>query len=90
MVMRGRYGGYCVELVKHEAGVGVATFSDGHAELAMGAPDGAGWRVVEARLQRPAPEGHIVPVGLFHAMWVLAEGLLTPGATSYVAIRFGG
>jgi putative selenate reductase len=82
---RGRWGGRELDLVIEPEGS--AVFRDGVAELhfasaSAGAPE-------EARLLAPpAPEGHIVRVGHYHALRALAGGLFTPGAVSWLTAMF--
>ncbi|MFH1681676.1 MAG: glutamate synthase [Candidatus Eisenbacteria bacterium] len=80
LVMAGRWEGAEVELRLEE---GLAVFSDGKAELVFAGDDA---EPSEMRLIGEAREGHAVPVGLYLAMRVLAEGLLSPEASSYPAV----
>jgi putative selenate reductase len=78
---RGRWGGREVELFVSPDGS--ADFWDGAAELRFDSAEAA--TPSEARiLAIPAPEGHIVPVGHYHALRALVTGLFAPGATSWV------
>ncbi len=82
---RGRWGGREVDLVVLPGGA--AVFRDGVAELryasaAAAAPE-------EARLlTSPAPEGHVVPVGHYHALRALTDGLFAPGAVSWLTATY--
>jgi putative selenate reductase len=82
---RGRWGGRDVELLV--APGGSAVFRDGVAELLFApAADAA---PAEARLVvSPAPEGHVVPVGHYHALRLLTTGLFAPGAVSWPTAMF--
>jgi putative selenate reductase len=78
---RGRWGGREVELLVLPDGS--ADFWDGAAELRFDSPESS--EPSEARIFAiPAPEGHIVPVGHYHALRSLVTGLFAPGAISWV------
>ncbi len=78
---RGRWGGREVELLV--SAHGSADFWDGAAELRFDSAEAA--TPSEARIFAiPAPEGHIVPVGHYHALRALVTGLFAPGAISWV------
>ena len=80
LTARGRWGG--LEVILAIAPDGSARFSDGVVELTF--PDGEAAAHAEARLVvSPAPEGHVVPVGHYHALRALAQGLYAPGAVSW-------
>jgi putative selenate reductase len=84
---RGRWGGREVELVLRPDGS--ALFSDGVAELTFGSAEEAG--PAQARVfALPAPEGHVVPVGHYHALRALVTGLFAPGAVSWVSAMVAG
>ena len=77
---RGRWGGHTVEVSLFPDGS--ALFWDGVAELTF-APEIS--EPSESRvLAIPPPEGHVVPIGHYHALRALVEGLLAPGAVSWV------
>ena len=81
LAARGRWGGHEAELVARPDGS--AVFSDGVAELRFASREAAAPE--EARLlSPPAPEGHVVPVGHYHALRALAAGLFAAGAVSWV------
>ncbi|MFI5119576.1 MAG: 4Fe-4S dicluster domain-containing protein [Thermoanaerobaculia bacterium] len=85
LAVRGRWGGCDVELFV--APDGSALFRDGVAELRFASAGAAA--PVEARLLAPpAPEGHVVPVGHYHALRALAVGLFAPGAVSWLTATF--
>jgi putative selenate reductase len=85
LAARGRWAGREVELVV--APDGSALFRDGVAELRFASADALA--PGEARLSTPpAPEGHVVPVGHYHAMRVLTDGLFAPGAVSWLTAMF--
>jgi putative selenate reductase len=78
---RGRWGSREVELLVSRDGS--ADFWDGAAELHFDSPDASD--PSEARIFAiPAPEGHVVPVGHYHALRALVTGLFAPGAISWV------
>lgn len=78
---RGRWGGRDVELLVSPDGA--ADFWDGAAELRFDSAESS--EPSEARIFAiPAPEGHIVPVGHYHAFRALVTGLFAPGAVSWV------
>ncbi len=82
---RGRWGGREVELLVNPDGS--ADFWDGAAELRFASAEDA--QPSEARIFAiPAPEGHVVPVGHYHALRALAAGLFAPGAVSWVTAMF--
>jgi hypothetical protein len=67
----------------HVSPGGAADFWDGVAELRFDSAEAA--EPSEARIfAAPAPEGHVVPVGLYHALRALVAGLFAPGAVSWV------
>ncbi len=81
LAARGRWGGHDVELVV--APDGTALFRDGIAELRFAASEDAAPSA--ARLVAPpAPEGHVVPVGHYHALRAIVTGLFAPGAVSWL------
>jgi hypothetical protein len=62
---------------------GSADFWDGTAGLRFDTTDAVD--PSDARvLAVPAPEGHVVPVGHYHALRALVAGLLAPNAVSWV------
>ena len=78
---RGRWSAREVEVFVSPDGA--ADFWDGAAELRFDSAEAAA--PSEARIFAiPAPEGHIVPVGHYHALRALVTGLFAPGATSWV------
>ena len=78
---RGRWSGREVELLVSPDGS--ADFWDGAAELRFDSAEAAA--PSEARIFAiPAPEGHTVPVGHYHALRALVTGLFAPGAISWV------
>ncbi|MDL2716768.1 MAG: 4Fe-4S dicluster domain-containing protein [Acidobacteriota bacterium] len=82
---RGRWGGREVDVVV--APGGSALFCDGVAELRFASREAAAPE--EARLLAPpVPEGHVVPVGHYHALRALAAGLFAPGAVSWLTASF--
>ena len=81
---RGRWGGCEAELVARPDGS--AVFSDGVAELRFASREAAAPE--EARLVAPASEGHVVPVGHYHALRALAAGLFAAGAVSWLTATF--
>jgi len=82
---RGRWGGREVDLVV--APGGAAVFRDGVAELRFAAAGSAA--PGDARLMAPgAPDGHVVPVGHYHALRALTDGLFAPGAVSWLTAMF--
>jgi putative selenate reductase len=82
---RGRWGGREAELVARPDGS--AVFTDGVAELRFASREAAA--PDEARLLAPpAPEGHVVPVGHYHALRALAAALFAPGAVSWLTASF--
>jgi putative selenate reductase len=84
-VARGRWGGREVDLVV--APGGSAVLRDGVAELRFITAGAAA--PSEARLLAPAaPEGHVVPVGHYHALRALTDGLFAPGAVSWLTATF--
>jgi putative selenate reductase len=87
LAARGRWGGREVDLVV--APDGSAVFRDEIAELRFAS---AGAEAPEeVRLLAPSvPEGHIVPVGHYHALRALTTGLFAPGAVSWMTAMFPG
>jgi putative selenate reductase len=84
-VARGRWGGRDVDLVVSPGGS--AVFRDGVAELAFASAGAAA--PSEARLLTSAArEGHVVPVGHYHALRALTDGLFAPGAVSWLTATF--
>jgi putative selenate reductase len=82
---RGRWGGRDVELLV--APDGSALFRDGVAELQFASAADAAPE--EARILAPQPpEGHVVPVGHYHALRALTAGLFAPGAVSWLTATF--
>jgi putative selenate reductase len=78
---RGRWGGREVELSVGPDGS--ADFWDGVAELRFESAGDS--EPSEARIFAiPAPEGHVVPVGHYHALRALVAGLFAAGAVSWV------
>jgi len=78
---RGRWGGHTVEL-RIDAD-GSARFWDGVAELLF--PPDDPLAPAESRvLALPPPEGHVVPIGHYHSLRALVEGLFAPGAASWI------
>jgi putative selenate reductase len=78
---RGRWSAREVEVLVSPDGS--ADFWDGAAELRFDSAEAAA--PSEARIFAiPAPEGHIVPVGHYHALRALVTGLFAPGAISWV------
>jgi putative selenate reductase len=78
---RGRWSGREVELLVSPDGS--ADFWDGAAELHFDSAEATA--PSEARIFAiPAPEGHIVPVGHYHALRALVTGLFAPGTVSWV------
>ena len=66
---------------------GSALFRDGVAELRFASAEAAAPE--EARiLALPAPEGHVVPVGHYHALRAVLTGLFAPGAVSWLTAMF--
>jgi hypothetical protein len=60
-----------------------AEFRDSVAELRFDSAEAAA--PSQARIFTiPAPEGHTVPVGHYHALRALVTGLFAPGAISWV------
>jgi putative selenate reductase len=86
LAARGRWGGREVELLV--APDGSAFFRDGIAELRFASAEAAA--AGEARLLEPpsAPEGHVVPVGHYHALRAIVTGLFAPGAVSWLTATF--
>ena len=85
LAARGRWGGRDVELLV--APGGSALFRDGVAELRFASAGSAAPE--EARLLAPpAPEGHVVPVGHYHALRAVVTGLFAPGAVSWLTATF--
>jgi putative selenate reductase len=85
LAARGRWRGRDVELVV--APDGSALFRDGVAQLRFASAGAAAPE--EARvLAPPAPEGHVVPVGHYHALRALASGLFAAGAVSWLTAMF--
>ncbi len=81
LAARGRWGGREVELLVLPDGS--ADFWDGVAELRFDSFEAA--EPSESRVFAiPAPEGHVVPVGHYHALRALVTGLFVPGAVSWV------
>ena len=82
---RGRWGGHDVALRVSPGGS--AVFGDGVAELRFATADDSA--PTEARLLAPpAPEGHVVPVGHYHVLRALVDGLFAPGAVSWLTATF--
>jgi putative selenate reductase len=78
---RGRWSAREVEVLVSPDGA--ADFWDGAVELRFDSAEAAA--PSEARIFAiPAPEGHIVPIGHYHALRALVTGLFAPGATSWV------
>jgi putative selenate reductase len=85
LAARGRWGSRDVELLV--APDGSAFFRDGIAELRFASAEAAA--AGEARLLAPsAPEGHVVPVGHYHALRAVVTGLFAPGAVSWLTATF--
>jgi putative selenate reductase len=85
LAARGRWSGREVELSMLLDGS--ADFWDGAAELRFDSAEAAA--LSEARIFAiPAPEGHVVPVGHYHALRALVAGLFAPGAVSWVTAMF--
>ncbi len=85
LAARGRWGGREVDLVVLPGGA--ALFRDGVAELRIATAGSAASG--EARLLGPAaPEGHVVPVGHYHALRALTDGLFAPGAVSWLTAMY--
>src|SRR5450759_1261353 len=81
LAARGRWSGREVELLVLPDGS--ADFWAGAAELRFDSLEAAA--PSEARIFAiPAPEGHVVPVGHYHALRALVTGLFAPGAISWV------
>jgi putative selenate reductase len=81
----GRWGGREVELLV--APGGSALFRDGVAELRFPSAEAAAPE--EARiLAPPPPEGHVVPVGHYHALRAVLTGLFAPGAVSWLTAMY--
>ncbi|HEX9638377.1 MAG TPA: glutamate synthase [Acidobacteriota bacterium] len=83
VTLLGRTRDYRLEL--RMASDGSKLFSDGYAELTF-IGDEAEPR--EAFVLRPAARGHRVPVGLYHAMRHLAQGLLSDERLNYVNLPY--
>jgi putative selenate reductase len=84
---RGRWGGREVELSVSPDGS--ADFWDGVAELRFDSPEAPG--PSEARIFAiPAPDGHVVPVGHYHALRALVTGLFASEAVSWVTAMSAG
>jgi len=83
LAARGRWSGREIDLVVKPDGS--AVFRDGTAELAFASAEAAA--PAEARLVSPAPDGHVVSVGHYHALRALAAGLLARGAVSWVTMQ---
>ena len=82
---RGRWGGHDVTL--RVLSGGSAVFHDEVAELRFASAEAAA--PDEARILRPpAPEGHVVSVGHYHALRALVDGLFAPGAVSWLTATF--
>ena len=85
LAARGRWGGRDVELLV--APDGSALFRDGVAELRFASAEAEAPE--EARVVAPpAPEGHVVPVGHYHALRALTSGLFAAGAVSWLTASF--
>ena len=85
LAARGRWEGRDVELLV--APGGSALFRDGVAELRFASAEAAA--PSEARLVAPpASEGHVVPVGHYHALRAVVTGLFAPGAVSWLTATF--
>jgi putative selenate reductase len=81
LAARGRWSGREVELLVSPDGS--ADFWDSAAELRFDSAEATA--PSEARVFAiPAPEGHVVPVGHYHALRALVAGLFAPGAISWV------
>ena len=85
LTARGRWGGREAELVV--APGGSALFRDGVAELRFASAEAAAPEQAHV-LAPPAPEGHVVPVGHYHALRALVSGLFTPGAVSWLTATY--
>ena len=84
LAARGRWGGREVDLVVEPGGS--ALFRDGVAELRFAS---AGPRRPMRRASRAArARGHVVPVGHYHALRALTDGLFAPGAASWLTAMF--
>lgn len=85
LAARGRWGGH--EVTLRVAPDGSAAFHDGVAELQFRSADAAA--PDEARLfAGPGHEGHVVPVGHYHALRALLAGLFAPDAVSWLTATF--
>jgi putative selenate reductase len=81
LAARGRWNSREVELSVLPDGS--ADFWDGAAELRFDSAEATA--PSEARIFAiPAPEGHVVPVGHYHALRALVTGLFAPGAVSWL------
>jgi len=78
---RGRWGGREVDLVV--APGGSALFRDGVSELKFASAEAAAPDEAHV-LAPPAPEGHVVSVGHYHALRTLVSGLFAPDAVSWL------
>jgi putative selenate reductase len=85
LTVRGRWGGGDVELLV--APDGSALFRDGVAELRFESAKSAVPEEAHV-LAPPAPEGHLVPVGHYHALRALTAGLFAPGAVSWLTATY--
>ena len=85
LAARGRWGGREVELLVRPGGS--AFFLDGVAELRFASSEAAAPERAHV-LAPPAPEGHVVPVGHYHALRALVSGLFAPGAVSWLTATF--
>jgi putative selenate reductase len=82
----GRWGGREVELLVRPGGA--ALFRDGVAELKFASAQAAAPE--ETNLLVPPPEGHVVPVGHYHALRAVLTGLFAPGAVSWLTETYPG
>jgi len=74
-----KHAGYRLELQVRPDGQSL--FYDGFVELTF-APGAAA--PADARILRTPPEGHVVPVGLYHSLRAIARGVFAEGAVSWV------
>ncbi len=80
LVVLGRQGDWNVQLLIDGD---IATYYDGVAELVFSGDDPA---PSEARMIGDAPDGHVVPVGFYHSLRALVDGMLAGEAASFVAV----
>jgi putative selenate reductase len=85
LTARGRWGGRDVEL--RVAPDGSALFQDGVARLRFASAEAAAPEEAQF-LAPPAPEGHVAPVGHYHALRALTGGLFAPGAASWLTATY--